>query len=276
MLLDLVKFVAMKVPNYLLIAAVIFFVGCSDLQKALKSEDVKLKNDLALELYEQGKYRKAAQLLAQLKEVYRGKPQAERIVFFYANSLLNTNNDILAAYEFETFVKAYQKSQKADEAYFLMAFAHYKTSPNFSLDQADTFEALDKIQEFINRYPESERMAEANDMATELREKTEKKGFEIAKQYNTIRDYKASIKALDNFIADNPGTSYREAALFVQFSAATTLAVNSVYYKKENRLEDAKTKFESFKRLYPDSEHLEAATKMMEDIEEEIRTFASN
>ena len=51
MLLVLVKFVAMKVPNYLLIAAVIFFVGCSDLQKALKSEDVKLKNDLALELY---------------------------------------------------------------------------------------------------------------------------------------------------------------------------------------------------------------------------------
>ena len=276
MWLVLVKFVVMKVPNYLVILAVVLFVGCSDFQKAIKSEDVKLKNDLALELYEQGKYRKSAQLFVQLKEVYRGKPQAERIVFFYANSLLNTNNYILAAYEFETFVKAYPKSQKADEAYFLMAFAHYKTSPSFSLDQTDTYEALDKIQEFINRYPDSERMAEANDMATELREKTEKKGFEIAKQYNTIRDYKASLKALDNFIADNPGTSYREAALFVQFSAATTLAVNSVVYKKENRLEDAKSKFQNFKRLYPNSEHMEAAVKMMEDIEEEILTFASN
>ncbi len=276
MLLVLVKFVAMKVSNYLLIAAVVLFVGCSDFQKALKSEEVKLKNDLALELYEQGKYRKAAQLFAQLKEIYRGKPQAERIVFFYANSLLNTQNYIMAAYEFETFVKAYPKSQKADEAYFLMGFSHYKTSPNFSLDQTDTYEALDKIQEFINRYPDSERMAEANMMAKELREKTEKKGFETAKQYNTIRDYKAALTALDNFIADNPGTSYREGALFVQFSAATTLAINSVAYKKQNRLDDAKSKFENFKRLYPNSDYIPDALKMMKDIEQEIITFASN
>ena len=266
----------MKVPNYLVIVAVLFFIGCSDLQKALKSDDVKLKNDLAIELYEQGKHRKAAQLFVQLKEIYRGRPQAERIVFFYANSLLNTKNYILAAYEFETFIKSYPKSQKADEAYFMMALAHYKTSPNYSLDQTDTFEALDKIQEFINRYPDSERMAEANAMATELREKTEQKGFETAKQYNTIRDYKASLTALDNFIADNPGTSFREDALFVQFSAAATLAVNSVYYKKQKRLEDAKSKYENFKRLYPNSKHMEDATKMMEDIDQEILTFASN
>ena len=266
----------MKIPNYFFTAVLVLLAGCSDFQKALKSEDVSIKSDLANTLYEQGKFRKASQLYAQLKETYRGKPQAERIVFFYANTLLNTKNYILAAYEFETFVKAYPNSQKADEAYFLMAYAHYKTSPNFSLDQKDTFEALDKIQEFIDRYPSSERMAEANEMAQELRIKTEKKGFETAKQYNTIRDYKASITALDNFIADNPGTSFREAALFVQFSAATTLAINSVEYKKENRLADAKSKFQNFKRLYPNSTHMEDAAEMMEDIEQEIRTFASN
>ncbi len=266
----------MKVSNYLIITALVLFVGCSDLQKALKSDDIKLKNDLAIELYEQGKYRKAAQLFSQLKETYRGKPQAERIVFFYANSLLNTKNYILAAYEFETFVKAYPKSQKADEAYFMMAFAHYKTSPKFSLDQKDTYEALDKIQEFINRYPASERMNEANAMVKELREKTERKAFETAKQFNTIRDYKAALKALDNFIADNPGTRFREAALFVQLSAATTLAVNSVQYKKKERLDEAKSKYENFRRLYPNSAHMDAATKMIKDIEQEILTFASN
>lgn len=266
----------MKVPNYLFTTILILCIGCSDYQKALKSEDVAVKNNLAVELYEQGKYRKAAQLFTQLKELYRGKPQAERIVFFYANSLLETRNYILAAYEFETFVKAYPKSQKTEEASFLMAYSHYKISPNFSLDQTETYEALDKIQEFIDKYPSSERMEQANAMAQELRIKTERKGFETAKQYNTIRDYKASIKALDNFIADNPGTSYREGALFVQFTAATTLAINSVEYKKQNRLEDAKSKYENFKRLYPDSAHMEDAKEMMEDIEKEIRTFASN
>ena len=182
----------------------------------------------------------------------------------------------MAAYEFETFVKAFPKSQKVDEAYFLMANSYYMISPNYSLDQTDTYEALDKLQEFINRYPESERMERANAMVQELRIKTEKKGFENAKQYHTIRDYKAAMKALNNFIADNPGTSYREGALFVQFSAAATLAINSVEYKKENRLEDAKSKFENFARLYPESPHMKDAQKLLEDIEQEILTFASN
>lgn len=266
----------MKVTKYTVIILSLLFFGCSDFQKALKNDDVSKKSELAATLYEQGKYRKASQLYAQLKETYRGKPQAERIVFFYANSLLESKNHILAAYEFETFVKAFPKSQKADEAYFLMAYAHYLTSPTFSLDQTETQEALDKLQEFINRYPESERMENANSMVKELREKKEQKGFEIAKQYNTIRDYKASITALDNFIADNPGTSFREAALFVQFSATATLAINSVYYKKVQRLKDAKSKFENFSRLYPDSGHMKKATKIMNDIEQEIRTFASN
>jgi outer membrane protein assembly factor BamD len=266
----------MKLPNYLVLILLFFVVGCSDYQKALKTEDLGLKNKLAQSLYEQGKYRKAAQLYEQLKTLYRGKPQAERIVFFYANTLLETKNYILAAYEFETFVKAYPKSQKADEAYFLMAHAYYMVSPNYSLDQTDTFEALDKLQEFINRYPESERMERANAMVQELRIKTEKKGFENAKQYNTIRDYKAAMKALDNFIADNPGTSFREAALFVQFSAASTLAINSVPYKKKDRLEDAKSKFKNFERLYPESTHMKDAQKLLKDIEQEILTFASN
>lgn len=266
----------MKVPNYFITVILLFAVGCSDFQKTLKKDDVSKKNELANTLYEQGKYRKAMQLFEQLKEAYRGKPQAERIVYFYANSLLETKNYILAAYEFETFLKAYPKSQKADEAYFLKAYAHYKTSPNYSLDQADTYEALDKLQEFINLYPNSERMEEANAMVQELRVKTEKKGFEIAKQYHRIRDYKASLTAFDNFIADNPGTSFREAALFTQFSSATILAINSVEYKKEKRLEDAKSKFDHFKRLYPNSSHMKKAVEMMEDIEQEIRTFASN
>jgi outer membrane protein assembly factor BamD len=119
-------------------------------------------------------------------------------------------------------------------------------------------------------------MERANAMVQELRIKTEKKGFENAKQYNTIRDYKAAMKALDNFIADNPGTSFREAALFVQFSAASTLAINSVPYKKEDRLNDAKSKFKNFERLYPDSTHMRDAQKLLKDIEKEILTFASN
>ena len=56
----------MKLPNYLVVV-LLFLVGCSDYQKALKSEDPGVKNKLAQSLYEEGKYRTAAQLYEQLK-----------------------------------------------------------------------------------------------------------------------------------------------------------------------------------------------------------------
>jgi outer membrane protein assembly factor BamD len=42
--------------------------------------------------------------------------------------------------------------------------------------------------------------------------KKNRKVFENAKGYNTISDFKSAIVALDNFIADYPGTPYKEDA----------------------------------------------------------------
>jgi len=68
---------------------------------------------------------------------------------------MNIKNYVLAAYQFESFIKAYQISQKVEEAAYLEAFCFYKQSPRFSLDQTQTFEAIDKLQDFINFYPYS-------------------------------------------------------------------------------------------------------------------------
>ena len=105
-------------------------------------------------------------------------------------------------------------------------------SPRFSLDQEDTFTAIQKLQAIINTFPDSEYTEEANQMILELQTKLEKKDFEISKQYYTIRDYKAAVKSLDNFIASFPGTKFRENALFYKFNALYEIAINSIESKK--------------------------------------------
>ena len=42
----------MKLPNYLVVGLLFLVVGCSDYQKALKSENLGVKNKLAQSLYE--------------------------------------------------------------------------------------------------------------------------------------------------------------------------------------------------------------------------------
>jgi len=266
-----------KITNRSLIGLLILLItSCGPYQKALKSEDTKLKYDLAESYYNEGDYRRAKGLFEQLKPLYRGKPQSERITYFYANCLLHTRSFITAAYEFESFTKAFPRSDKLEEAYYMIAYAYAEISPIYSLDQKDTEEALTKLQEYINRYTDSERMVEVNSTVERLLRKLERKSFENAKQFFTIRDYKAAIKAIDNFIGDFPGTPFREVAMFIQFRAASILAINSVFLKKEERLESAVSYFDDFVRAYPESEFLDESISIMNDIEEEITTFATN
>jgi outer membrane protein assembly factor BamD len=62
-------------------------------------------------------------------------------------------------------------------------------------------------------------LSEANETVRVLQEKIERKS-ENAKGYNTISDFKSALVALDNFIADYPGTPYKEDALYYKFDSA--------------------------------------------------------
>ena len=128
-----------KIP---LIFCLIFLTSCNEFQRVLKSEDIKLKYEVAEKYYEAQEFRRASRLFEQIQSQYRGKPQAERVTFFYANSLLNTKKYIDAGYQFESFIKAYPLSQKVDEAAYLGAYSYYKTSPVFSLDQKKLLQQL--------------------------------------------------------------------------------------------------------------------------------------
>ncbi|UOB17680.1 outer membrane protein assembly factor BamD [Abyssalbus ytuae] len=258
----------------ILVTVLLLAFSCSEYQKALKSEDIKVKYELAEKLYNEGNYKKAVRLFEQIATQYAGKPQGERIYYFMADSYYNIEDYYLSAYQFERFAKSYPRSEKVEEALFYNAKSQYKLSPKYSIDQAETNTALEKLQVFINKYPESEHMEEANKMTLELRTKLEKKAFEIAKQYNRIKDYKAAIKSWELFLSEYPGSVYREDALFQKMLASYNLAMNSIYNRQEERLNDTKSVYNTLKRFYSQSKYLREADKMLEDINNELEKFS--
>lgn len=250
--------------------------ACSDYQKLLNSDDVSEKYKQAEVYYNNGEYRKANRLFEQIIPKYRGKPQAQRIIFFFADSYFQTKSYYLAAYQYENFTKSYPKSDRVQEATFKAAKSYYFQSPRHSLDQEDTFTALEKLQVFLNLYPESEYADEANQMIAELQEKLEKKDFEIAKQYYTIRDYKAAIKANENFVSGFPGTKFREESLYVKFIASYEIAINSIDAKKQERLEDLIQQYNTLLRYYPETLFLADLDKRMTQVYTELKQFDKN
>lgn len=269
----------MKQFLYILISLLVLS-SCSEYQKALKSEDIAEKFKLGDSLYNQGKYEKANKLFAQIVPSYKGKPQAEKLMFLYSNSFYKMKDYYVAGYQFERFVESYPNSEKLEEAAFLSAKSYYTLSPPYSKDQKATVEAIEKLQNFLNLYPESEYSVEANKLFKELDYKLEKKAYEIAKQYALIapgytKDFNAAIKSFDNFIFEFPGSVLREDALFYKFDAAYQQAMNSVEYKKELRLNQAKEYYTSFKKAYSDSKYIQEADKMALSLEEELKNYSN-
>ena len=129
-------------------------------------------------MYETKKYSKALRLFEKVTPAYRGKPQMERISYMIAQSNFNEKNYRQSGYYFDRFTKSYPKSSKKEEAAFLSAYSYKLASPSFSLDPTDTNKALESFQSFINAYPDSDKIEEANKHYKELRYKLQKKYFE--------------------------------------------------------------------------------------------------
>jgi len=261
--------------SFFALTMILLISSCNEYQKVLNNEDMNVKYKAAEEYYNNGEYRRANRILEQLVPAYRGKPQAERLVYFFANSYFQTKNYYLASYQFESFIKSFPKSQKLEEATFFAAKSHYMMSPTFSLDQEETNTAIEKLQIFMNNYPKSKFTDECNQLISELQNKIEKKEFEIAKQYYNIYDYRAAIKSLDNFVGEFVGSKFREEALYYKFLSSYEIAINSVESKKLQRLSDLKQLHNNIVRYYPETLFEEDLTKKMEVIEKEINTFTN-
>ena len=112
-----------------LLGFLLILTSCSQYQRIYKSEDIGLKNKTAEALYDAGKYKKALKLYEQIVPAFRGKPQAERVMFYYADIYYKLRDHYLAGYQFERFVKSYPKSDKLEEASYKAAKSFYYLSP---------------------------------------------------------------------------------------------------------------------------------------------------
>lgn len=248
----------------------ILITSCDGYNKLLKSKDFEKKYEAALSYFEKADYFKAQQLFDELLVIYRGTPKAEEVFFKYAYTYYHMEDYITAAFYFQKYAATFPKSPKTEEAYFMSAYCKYLDSPNFSLDQTSTLDAISQLQSFINIFPNSERIIVCNQYIDELRLKLEKKDFERAKLYNTTGYDRSAITSLKLFVKNTPGSVHHEEALFLILDASYRYAVKSVVTKRTERLEEARQAYTTYISLYPSGAFRAKADIILKKIESEI------
>lgn len=255
-------------------AGVVMLSGCGQYQKVLNSDDIPLKYEYALKYYKEGKYQKALPLFNDIMPYYLTTPQAEDVLYHYAQTEYNVNNYLVAAYNFKRLYDNYPTGKYAEEALFNYAYALYLQSPRYNLDQSSTQEGIDALQYFVNKFPKSERVAEANTLIDKLRAKIEKKNIANARLYYKTEDYKSAIYALRTIIEEYPGTEEREELEFLILKSYYRLAQNSIESKKAERYQDAVDFYSEFVTQYPESTYANEANSIFRDAVKNIKNLS--
>ena len=139
----------------------LILLSCSKYQKVLKSTDFSMKYDKAIEFYNKGDFNRALPLLEELSSVYRGTDKSEEISYYYAYCNFGLEDYMLSSYLFNKYLSYFPKGKYVEECNFMSAFCYYKDSPRYSLDSKNTEIAINKLNDFINRFPNSEKVEES-------------------------------------------------------------------------------------------------------------------
>ena len=235
----------------------LFVIGCkSKFEKLKTSNNIGQVYQEAIKYYESKKYSKALDLFELVKVHYRGRPEAEDLYFYIANTSFLMKDYTSARYHFEEFSSNYPNSPRAEESRYLGAYSLYLESPRSSLDQMSTERAINALQLFINYYPNSERTDDASKLIDELRVRLETKAFENARLYLDMGlqdDYRAAVIAFDNALRDFPDTKYAEEMEYLSIKAQYLYASNSRLRRQQERFGEVLEFYDTFVTNFPES-----------------------
>ena len=252
------------------LSLLVFLSTSCKFSKLLKSDDTEKKYAMALQLYSEKDYSRALQLFDQLMGVMRATDKAQKIYYDQAYCYYYSKDYTMASYYFKRFSSNFPNTREAEECTFMSAYCNCLNSPEYSLDQTTTHDAIKELQAFINTYPESKRIPECNDLIDKMREKLETKDFKIAQLYYRMDDYLAAITSFTNILKDYPETQKKEEIMFLIFKCYNKYGVQSIDTKKKERILKAFTAYNDFAILYPSSQFIAEAKSLKDKSQREL------
>ncbi len=249
----------------------------SEFNKIKKSNDYAYKLEMAIKFYDKGDYTKAQILFEELQNVYKGTEKAETVYFYNAYTNFEMGDYLLAGFLFRNYVRTFPTGKRAEECAYMTAYCYYLNSPEYALDQTDTYAAIREFSFFLKQYPKSERITDCNEYMDKLHNKLEFKDYSTCVQYYHLSDYKAAIADIAIHNKDFPDNKHKEELVFLTVKAYYELGLLSNDKKKAERMKLTMDNYVKFVDTYPKSIYLaeaqtifESATQIKAQLEKEM------
>lgn len=254
----------------------ILFFSCSDYNKVLKSDDFQKKFTMANDLYDAESFPKAVSLYEQVYQYSPKSDMGEVAYYRLAKCYYQDQDYYMAGYYFNAFMQRFPYSVKNEDCLFMLAMCSVKNSPKYTLDQEETEYAINNIQQFVNRYPNSSLIDSCNNLIDRLRFKLEYKDFETVKLYSKTEKYRAAVTSSLSFLEKYPNSTFKENAWYILINNSFLLSKNSTERKKKARISDTIERYRKFAVLYPNSKFLRELMNKEEEMIKELQLITTN
>lgn len=245
---------ALMIKRLIFVLPVLFavlIVSCkTEYEKVRASGDPALMAKTADAYFKDEKFLQAQTLYEIIIPYYRGKEEAADIFFKYAYTHYYLREYILASHYFNSFATTYYSDNNREEAMFMSAYSNYELSPSHKLDQSYSDVAIEGFQLFVNTFPDSERVSEADKLIEEMRDKMEVKAFNQGQLYLDIKQYEAAMVSFENMLQEYPDSEMAEKARYLSILASYELAKNSIYGKQATRYQEVLDKIDKYEKKH--------------------------
>lgn len=245
---------------FILIASILFLQACSSqFSKVLKSKDYEYKLKMADKYYAGKKYHKAQQLYVELFPVFKGSDKFEDLYYKYAYCSYYLKDYLDAENLYNGYLGVFPNSPRAEEIAYMHALTFYKQSPKVELDQSNTMKSIGMMQTFMNNYPNSARVKDAQQIISQCREKLEDKEYKSAQLYFNIGQYQAAGIYFSNLLISYPDSHKGDEYMLKAINSYYKFAEMSIPSKQEERYQKVISEYFEFADRYPESKLLKDA-----------------
>lgn len=245
---------------FILLSSVFLLSACnSQFNKVLKSKDFEYKLKMADKYFGEKKYNKAQQLYVELFPVFKGSDKFEDLYYKYAYCSYYLKDYTDAENLFSGYLGVFPNSPRAEEIAYMHALTFFKQSPKVELEQSNTLKAIGMMQAFINNYPNSSRVNEAQQIINKGRQKLEEKEFLSAQLYYNLGQYQAAGIYFSNLLINYPDSQKGDEYMLMAIKSFYKFAQLSIPSKQQERFQKVVTEYFEFADRYPDSKLLKDA-----------------
>lgn len=171
-------------------------------------DDLQLRFDRGKAFLEKKKYLRAQEEFNYVVVSGSHTDLGDDAQFYLAEAYFLNKEYILAIAEYDRLVRRMGFSPYVEKARWRICQSYMEESPKYYHDQEYTRKALEKLQEFIEDYPQSEYREEALKKVAQLRNKLAKKIYETSLLYIKMEEYKSAIITLEDLINTYYDTDY--------------------------------------------------------------------